>query len=375
MITAPDAMMVDVNSDAIILGAGILGCSTAYYLARDGLSVTVLDPVGIAAGASGRNNGIIEHPYDPATERLFYENVEILTEELGAAFNPDPLQVLLLADDEDAATALEQHYSRFERLRAQVLAPAEARAAEPLLTGQVWACALDTGHPVRPLEATTAFADLARRAGAQFVLGDRVEVLRDGEQLIGATSGGVRYLADALVVSAGAASTALLDGLVRPDLVTPLWGVIVAVELPRHPQHPLIEGALALAHGNGEVAIEAPFTLLDSPSWLAVGSTMLKGSRPDPDAWGSRLLEHGVSFVPSIAQARVKDVMVCARPLSFDNHPLLGRIPGQTRAWLATGHGGRGMSLGPASGRLLARAIRARDDAIIPAALSTRRLA
>ena len=51
----------------MIVGAGIVGCTTAYFLAREGVEVTVFDPVGIAAGASGRNNGLIEHPYDAAS--------------------------------------------------------------------------------------------------------------------------------------------------------------------------------------------------------------------------------------------------------------------------------------------------------------------
>jgi glycine/D-amino acid oxidase-like deaminating enzyme len=162
---------------------------------------------------------------------------------------------------------------------------------------------------------------------------------------------------------------------VRPDIVKPLWGVIVSVELPERPRHPLIEGSLAVAHGGGEVAVGAPFTLLDSPSWLAVGSTMLEGEDPDPGFWAPRLLERGREFVPSIAQAQVKGVMACARPRSFDNRPILGRVPGQDRLWIATGHGGRGMSIGPASGRLMAETIVSGQDAGIPADLSADRIA
>ncbi len=78
--------------------------------------------------------------------------------------------------------------------------------------------------------------------------------------------------------------------------------------------------------------------------------------------------------MPSIAQARVHGTLVCARPKSFDNRPILGRVPGEERLWLATGHGGRGMSLGAASGRLMAEAIMADVDAAIPAPLRSARL-
>jgi D-amino-acid dehydrogenase len=75
-----------------------------------------------------------------------------------------------------------------------------------------------------------------------------------------------------------------------------------------------------------------------------------------------------------LEKARRQATLVCARPRSFDNRPILGRVPGQERLWVATGHGGRGMSLGAASARLLADAIRAGSDAAIPAPISSARI-
>ncbi len=367
-------MANDVSRDVIIVGAGIVGCATAYFLARDGLSVTVVDPNGIAAGASGRNNGLIEHPYDGASEALFAESVGLLAEALGESFPREPIGSLLLTHDEASARDLEHHYSRFPSLAPRTLDPQQARAAEPLLAEGLWACLLHTGHPVMPIEATTAFADLARAAGADFVLGEPLSLSRDADQVVGVSVGGVEHRAGAVVAAAGAGSVELLESLVRPETITPLWGVIVSVELPKRPSHPLIEGALAVAHGSGKVELEAPFTLLDSPSWLAVGSTMLEGHEPDGELWAPRLLARGQQFVPSIAQAQIKGVMACARPRSFDNRPILGRVPGQDRLWIASGHGGRGMSLGPASARVVAEAIIAGDDAGIAPELSSSRL-
>ena len=362
------------SKDVIIVGAGIVGCATAYFLARDGLSVTVVDPNGIAAGASGRNNGLIEHPYDAATVGLFEETVELLAQVLGDSFPREPVGALLLTHDEASARELERQYDGFPSLAPRALDPDQAREAEPLLAHGLWGCMLHTGHPIMPVEATTAFADLARNAGAEFVLGEPLTLIRDGEQVCGVTSGADQYRAGAVLICAGATTTAVLNGLLRPEIIKPLWGVIVAIELPERPRHPLIEGALAAAHGSGSVEMEAPFTLLDSPSWLAVGSTMLEGDEPDGDLWAPQLLKRGREFVPSIAEAQVKGVMACARPRSFDNRPILGPVPGQDRLWIASGHGGRGMSIGAASARLVAEAIVAGHHASIPSELSARRL-
>jgi glycine oxidase len=348
--------------DVAIIGAGIVGCSTAYFLAREGVEVTVYDPSAIAAGASGRNNGLIEHPYDVASAPLFTESVGWLREWLGEAMPADPIGALLLADDQPAARELLDHYRQFPELEPVLLDPAAARTEEPLLAEGLWGCLLHTGFPVSPLEATSAVADRARAAGAEFVLGEPVDL------------DALRRSGREVMVAAGAWSSHVLAGFVPGDAVKPLWGVIVLVELPRGPRHPIIEGTVTRGLTTGRITNQAPFTLLPSPSWLAVGSTLIDGPEPDAGHWGPRLLKHGTRFVPSIAQARVQSTLVCARPKSFDNRPILGRVPGEDRLWLASGHGGRGMSLGAASGRLMADSILAGRDAAIPAELSAARL-
>lgn len=331
--------------DVAIIGAGIVGCSTAYFLAREGVEVTVYDRARIGAGASGRNNGLVEHPYDAPSAPLFSESVELMREWLGEAMPAAPMGALLLADDQRDGQALLDHYSQFPELRPALLSPAQARREEPLLADGLWACLLDTGYPISPLEATTAVADRARDAGVEFVLGEPVDLAR------------LRASGRKVMVAAGAWSGELLSGLVPARAVQPLWGVIVLVELPQGPRHPIIEGTVTRGLTTGKITNRAPFTLLPSPSWLAVGSTLLEGEEPRAEDWTARLLEHGSRFVPSIAEASGHSTLVCARPKSFDNRPILGRVPGEDRLWLASGHGGRGMSLGAATGRVMAEAI------------------
>ena len=350
--------------------------------------MTVLDSVGVAAGASGRNNGLVEHPYDLPSVPLFDETVDFFHEALGDSMPAQPVGALLLAEDEAGAQELLSHYAQFPELTPALLTPREARVEEPLLADGLWGCMLQTGYPISPLAATQAVAAMARRAGAEFV----VPETQNGGSAVGdagfksaipgysadVITGNVdleRCDADAVVVATGACTARTLGGLVRPDAVEPLWGVIVLVQLSQHPRHPIIEGTVTRGLTSGKIENETPFTLLDSPSWLAVGSTLLAGAQPEAAAWSQRLLDRGTRFVPSIAGARVEGTLVCARPKSFDNRPILGRVPGNDRIWLGSGHGGRGMSLGVASGRLLAESILSGSEAGIPAELSARRLA
>lgn len=349
------------GNDVAIIGAGIVGCSTAWFLAEQGVAVTVYDPAGIGAGASGRNNGLIEHPYDAASTPLFDETVSLLQDVLGDAMPEVPVGGLLLADDEQGARELVQHYSQFPEVAPELLDPAATRRMEPLLVEGLWGCVLLTGYPISPAEATAAVAERARAAGAEFVLGEPVKLAR------------LRASGQDVVVAAGAQSGEVLGGLVPRDAVKPQWGVVVLIDLPEPPRHPVIEGTVVRGLVSGQIENEAPFTLLNSPHQLTVGSTMLD-AEPNAGVWTRRLVDQGIRFVPSIKEAHIQGTIVCARPKSFDARPILGRVPGQERLWIASGHGGRGMSLGLGSGRLMADAIISGSDAPIPAELSAARL-
>jgi len=62
-------------------------------------------------------------------------------------------------------------------------------------------------------------------------------------------------------------------------------------------------------------------------------------------------------FVPALTGAATGAVRACARPLSADGLPLLGRAPGRDDVFVAAGHGPWGISLGPASARLVAELV------------------
>ncbi len=56
------------NPDVIVIGAGVVGCSLAFHLARDGARVVVLDKNGICSGMSARSGALIRMHYTFAPE-------------------------------------------------------------------------------------------------------------------------------------------------------------------------------------------------------------------------------------------------------------------------------------------------------------------
>ena len=328
------------SPDVAVIGGGIVGAAAAAFLARAGARVELFERGELASGASGRNSGAVQHPYDPELVGLHRETLDLYRELEGFAFDDEPAGVLVLAHDHTALAAVAADLARAcSELEPVML---DGGDAEPALASGVAACRLRSGYPVQPEGATLAFAAAARDAGA---------VLHTGAE---ATTAELLGSAGAVLVAAGPWTPAVVDpsGHWRP--IVPLWGVNVEVALHDPPRAILEEGGVETA-----VAGAAPpslFSLVTADGVSALGSTFLD-EEPDPATFAPALLERGAAFVPALAEAEPVSVRACARPQSFDGRPLLGPVPGIERLYVAAGHGPWGISTAPASARLVADAI------------------
>ena len=319
--------------EVTVVGAGIVGCSAAAFLAEAGVGVRVLDREGVAAGASGRNSGVLQHPLDPVLEPLYRESLRHHADVLGELGAPSG--ALLLGAREESADEIG---ARFPDLRPEWLP--DARAAEPGLA-PLAAVRLESGHPVGPAAATEGFARRAREAGARFET-LAVERAGGGARTGSGLAAAGTPLTGPLLVAAGAWTSELL-----PEIpIRPLWGVVADLALDAPPHHALEEaGVEALLHPDG------PPPRLFSLVRTALGSTFSAG-RPDPGALVADLQERAQRFFPAAATAPVRSTRACPRPASPDGLPTIGHVAPDVV--VAAGHGPWGLTLGPASARLAA---------------------
>jgi D-amino-acid dehydrogenase len=345
-----------------VIGGGIAGCSVAALLAEAGAGVTLYEREEIAAGASGRNSGVIQHPMDPALVPLYERSLELYGA-LGQGFAlPEETAGLLVVGRDAAALAADRDAAAaaFPELAPELLEGAALQAAEPALAGDLCAYRLHTGRPVPPAAATRAWAERARGAGARIETGAAATVARRDGRVEGVTvaatggGGGRRVAADVVVVAAGPWTGAALGAAGRRT-VSPLWGVVAQVRLETPPRHTIEQaGVEALTRpGGGPGSL---FSIVTSDGASGVGSTFT----PEPlDATTTAplLLERGAAYVPALATARIEGVRTCARPLSADGRPLLGPVPDTDGLYLLTGHGPWGISLGPGSAGVVADTI------------------
>ena len=362
------------RADVVVLGGGIIGASAAAMLATRGVSVILVEGTAIGAGASGRNLGAIQHPFDPVLALLYRESLEryrALATEIDGAFaiGDRPAGLLLVTRDHDAAARQAARMATVvPELAPQLVAPGELASLEPSLAGGLAGVRLDTGFPVPPSAATEAWAALAERRGARLVIGSPARPVIDRGRVAGVRlDDGTRIHAEQVLVAAGPWSPSLADPDGSWQPIAPTWGVTLQLRLGgAAPTHIVEEdevdavnrAAAATARAAAGDADEPPslFSIASAGGISTLGSTFLPGE-PDPAAIEPLLLRRAAGFLPAAAKAEVVARRLCARPQSVDGRPFIGAVPAVEGLFVCAGHGPWGISTGPASAAIAARAI------------------
>ncbi len=98
------------------------------------------------------------------------------------------------------------------------------------------------------------------------------------------------------------------------------------------------------------------FSLATARGITTLGSVFLP-TEPDPARIGSLLLRRAAAFLPAIVEAEVVGRRMCARPQSVDGRPFIGEVADVAGLFVCAGHGPWGISTGPASAAIAARAV------------------
>jgi D-hydroxyproline dehydrogenase subunit beta len=372
--------MSDATSDVIVVGGGIVGCACALALADRGLEVLVLERAGLAAGASGRNRGLlIPHP-DPVADGLYREGVagyRRLAEQATIPFGPRPTALLAVAAD-DAGLAEVQRLAEelgglghaVELLEAGMLANLEPCLA-PDLAGGI----RHEGWEVDPTAATLALAAAARRAGAVFRTHQQAHrLLLGGDRVTGVAVDGGPLAAGAVVLATGPWTRPLAAwaGIDLPVGGARGW-LLQTAPLPWTVGHALMDAGWAapkdpafpgraptveeLAGEPSDLQAWTAFALQQGPGGHAVvGASLAASLREDgehPETVRG-LARRARRFVPGLAGVPVVATWSGVRPVTPDGHPLVGPVPGLGGLWVAAGHGPIGVLAAPATARMLA---------------------
>ena len=345
-------MVEDLSVDTVVIGAGVVGASCAYHLARAGLRVHVVEAFGgPAEGSTGRSFASIRSQWaDPLNIEMSWRSIRAFRsfpDDHGIDVGYRPTGYLLLVPDElwhAQLTAVE--LQREHEVPVDVLDVAEAGRITPFIpdgiAGATWGPA---DGVVDPHLATGAYLSLARAAGAQVLFRHPVSAIACGDGGGWSVTAGARTVRAQYVVNAAGGWA---------GEVAALAGLTVPVAHSRRNIYATAPGALS-AVWPGPV----PMTIdLGSGAYVrSEGPRLLFGAaRPDqPDGYDVSV---DWPWMETGARARGRPVRVAGRPAAGPGGLLGGHVreqPGPPR------HPRRGPGRADLGQRL--RVLRARPDA------------
>jgi glycine oxidase len=360
---------VGATPHVVILGGGSAGCAAAYYLAKAGRAVTIVEREGIGSQSSGWSAGGVNpiHGVPIPLRPLAMESYRLhlaLWPELRRSTGHDfeariTTMVLVAASDSEvpALLKLREDFGAAEGFTARWLDRAELRAREPRLAERLVGGLLVRGNGVVDSHAyTAALAEVARRQGTTIVAG----AVRGLEAAGGRASGVVlddRVIpCDAVVVALGPWAGDAERWLGVPVPVEPWKGEIVRLRPTGAPPADDVVGAAVslFVRAGGQV-------------WLGSTAERRGFDREPSEAARRYLWGEAARLMPAIAEATLLRQTACLRPLTPDDLPIVGRAPGWENAYLATGGGMKGILLSTGLGKALADLI-ATDSTTLPIA-------
>ena len=168
---------IEGEADVVVIGGGIVGCATAYNLAKRGVSVVLVEKGEIAGEQSGRNWGWVSQLRNPVEAPLQILSQKIwggLTDELDADLEWVQAGSFYLAADEREFETLRRQAEimRDAGMDVAAMSRSEVEEAVPGIAGNWYGGYLNrnNGH-ADPVKTTTAFARAAREAGAKIYTG------------------------------------------------------------------------------------------------------------------------------------------------------------------------------------------------------------
>ncbi|MDA0352685.1 MAG: FAD-dependent oxidoreductase [Chloroflexi bacterium] len=345
----------------VICGAGVIGGSIAYHLAKRGVFATLIENDAVAAGASGAAAGLLTAPVPTSAANPVYElqrqgfdmHVElagVLPGESGVdyGYGVTPRALLAMTEEEERAGRLAVEGLNAAGRAGRWIDLDELRRLSGWVDGGKarGAALVEPSARVDAYRYTLALVTAAERMGVTLRSGEVRGLESDDGRVTGVWVGTEVVEADVVVVAMGPWSSAAGSWLGMTVPVEPLKGQIVKVR----PAQPLAEFSFGRG-GNYAVVKEDGIVLLGTTEErVGFDRGITREARDE-------ILEFGVGFAAALESAELVEQTACLRPLSADGLPIMGAVPGLAGAYLATGHGRQGILQSPPSGKAMAELI------------------
>jgi glycine/D-amino acid oxidase-like deaminating enzyme len=363
--------------DVAIVGGGIVGCACARAASRAGLRVGVFEGGRIGAGATAAAMGhLVTIDDDPAEFALARLSMALWREWAGwHAIERRATGTLWLAETTAQRDAAHAKLARLRDagLAADWLAPDALHAAEPRLARDLAGALRVPGDEVAfGPELAARLADDVRAAGGRVEEMRPVAALRDDGLRL---ADGTRVSAGHVLLAAGCDSARLWPGDAPLPLRPRKGQLAITDRYPGYVRHALVElGYIDAAQGDADESVAFNVQPRASGQVLLGSSRSFSDAAPDIDArLMARMVRRAQRFLPDIGTLQVLRCWAGFRPATPDGRPVIGRIPGRARLWVATGHEGLGLTTATGTASIWLDLLLGRPPAIDPAPFSPMR--
>jgi D-amino-acid dehydrogenase len=345
------------RADVVVIGGGLVGTALAYELVTIGADTVLIDRhdpgratdagAGILSPETNQDPDPGSFQFGLAAARHYESLTARLTDDGASDTGFAVTGSLLVAErpgDDDLTEEIDPteasgYFPPLGPLRRAIFSPAARR-----VDGRVLNLAMRQAAMTRGLRVVSAGA-----------IGIDGHPASGTINAVATTEGTVAT--GAVVVAGGAWSSEMAEAFHASIPVTPLKGQILHLSLPDTDSSawPIVQPVLG-------------FYLVPWPGGrIACGGTMEAQAgfdhRPTADGL-QQLLRECLRTAPGLSQATVAEIRVGSRPATPDGRPILGRVPGWSNAFVATGHGTEGLLLGPFSALVVARLVLGIETAV-----------
>lgn len=384
----PNSQNLPSSSEVVVIGGGLTGVSTAYWLRSLGIQTTLLERGELSCGATGRNGGHLviganqnwgESVHSVGLEETlalwtFTQQSAELTrqfvEEYNVACDLHFNRWVTLALTPEQATDLRQSYDQMAAHGLVTDFWDAAEAAKQTHSSLFQAALVEPHHAqLWPAKLVLGIAQVAAQKGAIICPQTNVQtVQRQSDSFILQTDKG-QIEAKSIVHATNAFTHHLLPEL--KDIITPVRGQVIATEpVPR------LWDFDWLANNSYEYAIQR----LDGR--IIFGGMRRRSPTRESGVEDDTTLEPNVSqglrsflreaFEP-LREAKIDYEWTGIMGYTPDDNPLIGKVPGRPDEYIAAGYTGHGMSVGFLAGKTLAETIAGKQEVFIPKAYRSTR--
>ncbi len=343
--------------DAVIIGGGILGISTAYELARAGMkNICVLERKYLASGSTGRCGGGFRQQWSTEANTTLamasVQRLEGLEEELGyrTEFFQGGYLILAHTEEEEQQFAKNVAMQRKLGLEVDMVDPDEARKIVPFLNTELirkatW-CPKD-GH-INPFLLTQGYANAAKRLGVEIHLWTNVTgIMKKSNVFFVMTENGNTYQTPLLFNCAGGFSKGIGQMLNVDIPVDPYRHEILVTEPVERLWNPMVISFSVGLYARQEMSGGVVMGMGDpnEPVGTYVGSSM---------HFMYEMSKRFSQLFPKLDKLRIVRQWAGLYEMTADAQPVLGPVEEVDNFIQASGFSGHGLMLAPAVSMLLA---------------------